>query len=187
MDGLTAIDMKNLAVVFKALGGAFAVRHSNWHQSAPHQSAPHKRMDPRNSLAQCHVWPGLATVSIASVTTPGTGLARRIRTATMRDRSLPSPSSASSFRSGIRPRRRPAIIHVVVAGRGWCIPSANTYGPNGCHICVGTGPIPSTPAPRLGHPEPSGLGPADICTAMVLGPATSTPGRGSSLPHLRRD
>jgi hypothetical protein len=28
LDGLTAIDMKNLAVVFKALGGAFAVRHS---------------------------------------------------------------------------------------------------------------------------------------------------------------
>jgi hypothetical protein len=27
VDGLTAIDMKNLAVVFKALGGAFAVRH----------------------------------------------------------------------------------------------------------------------------------------------------------------
>jgi hypothetical protein len=44
-----------------------------------------------------------------------------------------------------------------------------------CHICTGAGLAPATSAPGLGSPLPH------------LRPATSAPGLSSLLPHLRRD
>jgi hypothetical protein len=72
-----------------------------------------------------------------------------------------------------------------------CAPHLHRDWAHPCHICIGTGPIPTTSAPGLRRPLPhlhrDWAHPAHICAETGPAPATSAPGLGPPLPHLHRD